>query len=148
MIRAQFIHFTYNIIQISLHPVFIASYDFAPEVDHYDAIVLFLHRNHHAEGKEGEHLSKNCYQFPEDIVVGVSPVIARRPGRRVREYDWRPRVPQSIQHRLLGDVRDVHHHSQPVHLQDDSLMDCSNTSNQPYILYFQLDLQLIPFQSH
>ena len=95
-------------------------------------------------GNSGK-INEIFYQFPEHIVFCVSPVIARRPGRRVRKYDWRPRVPQGVQHRILRDVRDVHHHSQPVHLQDDSLME---GSNQPHILYFQLDLQLIPFQSH
>ena len=40
--------FTYNVIQISIHPVFVASYDFAPKVDHYDTIVFFLHKINHA----------------------------------------------------------------------------------------------------
>ena len=78
------------------------------------------------------------YQFPEHIVVGVSPVIAWTPGRRVGKYDWRPRVPQSVQHRLLGDVRDVDHHSQPVHLQNDSLVEVGG--NLPHSLHFQMYL--------
>ena len=85
------------------------------------------------------------YQFPKHIVISVSPVIAGRASRGVRKYNWRPRVSQSVKHCLLCNVRDVYHHSQPVHLEHDSLRENINSKLQR--LLFQLDF-ILPFQNH
>ncbi len=52
----------------------------------------------------------------EDVVAHVSGVVAKRPGGRVREDNWGERVSERVQHRLIGHVRQVDHHPEPVHL--------------------------------
>ena len=71
------------------------------QVDHHDAAVLRHHSQH--------------------PIRHVARMIRDRPRRRMREDHRRIGHAHGVQHRLLGDVAEVDHHAQPIHLFDHRL---------------------------
>lgn len=61
------------------------------------------------------------HQSSERMVRHVSRGIAKGVGAAVAEDNRRPRGLHGDQHRGHGDVRQVHHHSQSIHLEDHAL---------------------------
>ncbi|KAK1131140.1 hypothetical protein K0M31_017433 [Melipona bicolor] len=55
------------------------------------------------------------------VVRHISRGIAKGVGAAVAENDGRPRRLHGDEHRGHGNVRQVHHHPQSIHLEDDAL---------------------------
>ena len=104
--------------------------------EHFLPLVLFLlHNTQLCEcpyvGKQNCTLSKasvlvkeTCYthnQF-EQIILDVPGAVANGERRGVREDDWRLRALQSVHGSLVGGVRQVDYHAQPVQLLYHSLV--------------------------
>ena len=75
-------------------------------------------------------------QGHDHIIGHVARVVGQRPARRMRREDRRLADLQRVPKGLVGDVRDVHHHAQAVHLADHLLAEI----RQPVVV---LDLGVV-----